>query len=53
MPISDDENEPIIKAKVIEGDAISLSPNWNVDTDLTDIIAKCSNILNSLYLHYF
>jgi hypothetical protein len=42
---SDDENEPIIKAKVIEGDSISLSPNWNVDTDLTDIIAKCSNIL--------
>ncbi|MGB0686444.1 MAG: hypothetical protein ACPGMX_00140 [Paracoccaceae bacterium] len=45
MSDSDDENEPIIKAKVIEGDAISLSPNWNVDTDLADIINKCSKIL--------
>ena len=45
MSDPDDENGPIIKAKVIEGDAISLSPNWTVDTDLADIIDNCSKIL--------
>ena len=41
------ENErPAIQAKVIEGDAISLSPKLDVSTDLADIITECSKILN-------
>ena len=35
----------IIKAKVIEGDAISLSPKLDINTDLEDIISECSKIL--------
>ena len=38
--------EPIIKAKLIEGNAISLSPKLDVNTDLDDIITECSKILN-------
>lgn len=36
----------VIKAKLIEGVAISLSPKLDVNTDLQDIITECSKILN-------
>ena len=49
MSDSDDVNGPIIKAKVIDGNAISLSPNWNVDTDLADIVDNCSKILKDCF----
>ena len=49
-----DKAEPVIKAKLIEGEAISLSPKLDVNTDLTDIISECTKILNdSGYEDYF
>ena len=45
---------PVIKAKLIEGEAISLSPKLDVNTDLTDIFTECSKILNDCgYKDYF
>ena len=49
-----DNEQPVVKAKLIEGEAIRLSPKLDVNTDLADIITECTKILNDTgYKDYF